>query len=205
MRRVAIFRLETPLSEEDVRKLRVKDTIYVTGTVVTARDGAHKRALEFLREGRRLPVDLAGLAVFHCGPLVKREAGEWRVVAAGPTTSARMEPLEGEFLEGLGVRVIIGKGGMGSKTTEAMGRFGVVYGAFTGGAAVLAAKSIVKVRGVEWLDLGLPEALWILEVKRFGPLIVAIDSHGNNLYSDVMRRVEENKKEIYRRIGKKAE
>jgi len=179
----------------------VGDTVYVTGTLITARDQAHKRALEFLREGKKLPVNLEGSAVFHCGPIVKREGGKWKVVAAGPTTSARMEPLEGDFITALGVRLIIGKGGMGPKTSEAMKSFGAVYAAFTGGAAVLAAKMIRGVKGVEWLDLGMPEALWILEVKDFGPLTVAIDSHGNNLYADVMRKAEGNKEMIYQRIG----
>jgi len=196
-----VFRLKTPLSEEDIRGLKAGDTVYVTGTLITARDQAHKRALEFLREGRKVPVNLEGLAVFHCGPIVKGEDGKWRVVAAGPTTSARMEPLEWDFITALGVRLIIGKGGMGPKTMEAMKTFGAVYAAFTGGAAVLAAKMVRDVKGVEWLDLGMPEALWILEVEDFGPLTVAMDSHGNNLYADTMRKAEGNREKIYQRIG----
>jgi fumarate hydratase subunit beta len=198
---MAVFRLTTPISEGDVRKLRINDILYVTGTIFTARDQAHKRALEFLMERKILPIQTRGLAVFHCGPIVKRENGEWKVVAAGPTTSMRMEALESDFIKALGVRVVIGKGGMGPKTTETMKSFGAVYGAFTGGAAALAAKSVKKVRGVEWLDLGMPEALWILEVEDFGPLTVAIDSHGNNLYSEVMRRAERNRDEIYRKVS----
>lgn len=201
---MAIFNLQTPISEENARKLEVNDTVYVTGTIVTARDEAHKRALRFVREGKKLPIDLKGLALFHCGPLVKRLDAEWMVVAAGPTTSTRMEPFEGDFIKALGVRVVIGKGGMGLRTTEAMKRFGAVYGAYTGGAAVLGARLIKGVRRVEWLDLGMPEALWILEVERFGPLIVAIDSHGNNLYSEVMKKVEKNRERIYRQMGIKA-
>jgi len=184
-----------------MRGLKARDTVYVTGTLVTARDQAHKRALEFLREGKKLPVNLEGLAVFHCGPIVKREDEKWKVVAAGPTTSARMEPLEGDFITALGVRLIIGKGGMGPKTAEAMKSFGAAYAAFTGGAAVLAAKMIKAVKGVEWLDLGMPEALWVLEVEDFGPLTVAMDSHGNNLYADIIKRAEGNRERIYRRIG----
>jgi len=184
-----------------MRGLQMGDTVYLTGILITARDQAHKRALEFLREGEKLPVNLEGLAVFHCGPIVKGEDGKWKVVAAGPTTSARMEPLEGDFITALGVRLIIGKGGMGPKTSEAMKSFGAAYGAFTGGAAVLAAKMIRGVKGVEWLDLGMPEALWVLEVEDFGPLTVALDSHGNNLYANIMRKVEGNKEKIYQRIG----
>ena len=141
------------------------------------------------------------MAVFHCGPIVKRENGKWKVVAAGPTTSTCMEPLEGDFITALGVRLIIGKGGMGPKTAEALKNFGAVYAAFTGGAAVFAAKMIRNVKGVEWLDLAMPEALWILEVEDFGPLTVAIDSHGNNLYADIMRKTEGNREKIYQRIG----
>ncbi len=197
---MAVFKLTTPISEEDVRKLEVNDTLYVTGTIFTMRDEAHKRALDLIKEGKNLPIQTQGLAVFHCGPIVKRENEEWKVIAAGPTTSMRMEPFEGELIKALGVRLVIGKGGMGQKTTEAMKSFGAVYGAFTGGAAVLAAKLVKKVKDVEWLDLGMPEALWILEVEDFGPLTVAIDSHGNNLYSEVMKRAQRNKEKIYHKV-----
>lgn len=198
---MAFFKLTTPISEEDMRKLKVNDTVYITGTIFTARDEAHKRALNFIEEGKNLPIETEGLAVFHCGPIVKKEQGKWKVVAAGPTTSMRMEPFEGELIKALGVRVVIGKGGMGPKTTEAMKSFGAVYGAFTGGAAVLAAKLVKKVRDVEWLDLGMPEALWVLEVENFGPLTVAIDSHGNNLYSEIIKQAERNREKIYRKVG----
>jgi len=198
---VAIFKLHTPISEEDVRRLKVNDTIHVTGTLFTARDKAHKRILEFLKEGKKLPIETQGLALFHCGPIVKKEHEKWRIIAAGPTTSARMEPYEAEIIKALGTRVVIGKGGMGQKTTEAMKNFGAIYGAFTGGAAVLAAKSIKMVKKVEWLDLGMSEALWVLEVENFGPLIVVIDSHGNNLYSKIMEQAEKSRDKIYREMG----
>jgi len=96
---------------------------------------------------------------------------------------------------------VIGKGGMGKRTTEGMKKYGAVYGAFTGGAAVLAAKAIKNVSGVEWFDLGMPEALWILDVEEFGPLIVAIDTHGNNLFEEVKEKVEENRIKVYERLG----
>jgi len=196
-----VYYLKTPISEEDIRKLRVNDTIYITGIIVTARDQAHRRALEYLKEGKTLPINLEGLAIFHCGPVVKKEGDKWVVVAAGPTTSTRMDLSEDEFIKNFKIRVVIGKGGMGKRTTEAMARYGAVYAAFTGGAAVLAAKAIKNVRSVEWLDLGVPEALWIFEVENFGPLTVAIDSHGNNLYMEVSKNVEESKKKIYEEIG----
>lgn len=198
---MAVYKLKTPISEEDVRKLKVNDVIFITGTMVTARDSAHKRALEFFKEEKPLPIDLQGLAVFHCGPIVRKEDEKWTVIAAGPTTSTRMDIFEDEFIKAFKVRVVIGKGGMGKRTTEGMKKYGAVYGAFTGGAAVLAAKAIKNVRGVEWFDLGMPEALWILDVEEFGPLIVAIDTHGNNLFENVQREVEGNKQKIYERLG----
>lgn len=195
------YKLTTPISEEDVRKLRVNDVVYVTGTIVTARDQAHKRALQFYKEGKQLPIDLEGLAVFHCGPIVKKDGDRWAVVAAGPTTSTRMGIFEDEFIKNFKTRVIIGKGGMGKRTTDAMQKYGAIYGAFTGGAAVLAAKAIKSVRNVEWLDLGMPEALWILETDEFGPLTVAIDCHGNNLFEDIKRKTEQNRTAIYEKLG----
>ena len=198
---MAVYHLKTPISEEEIRKLRVNDVLYITGIMVTARDQAHRRALEYLREEKPLPVKLEGLAVYHCGPVVSREGDRWVAVAAGPTTSTRMDLFEDEFIKNFKVRVVIGKGGMGRRTTEAMAKYGAVYGAFTGGAAILAAKAIKGVRGVEWLDLGTPEALWIFEVENFGPLTVAIDSHGNNLYLDVAKNVEENRRRIYEKLG----
>jgi len=198
---MAVFKLKTPISEEKIRELKVNDVLYVTGTMVTARDEAHKRALEFFKEGKKLPIDLQGLAVFHCGPIVKKEDDKWVVVAAGPTTSTRMDQFEDEFIKNFKVRVVIGKGGMGKKTTDAMKKYGAVYGAFTGGAGVLAAKAIKSVKTVEWSDLGMPEALWIFEAEEFGPLTVAIDSHGNNLFEDVKRKAEESRTKVYEKLG----
>jgi fumarate hydratase subunit beta len=198
---MATHKLTTPISEEQIRTLKANDVVYITGTVVTARDQAHKRALQFHQEGKELPLNLEGLAVFHCGPIVKKDGDNWRVVAAGPTTSTRMDIFEDEFIKNFKVRVIIGKGGMGKRTTNAMKKFGAIYGAFTGGAAVLAAKAIKNVKAVEWFDLGMPEALWIFEAEEFGPLTVAIDAHGNNLFEDVKEQTEENRETIYRRLG----
>ncbi|MGQ9551415.1 MAG: FumA C-terminus/TtdB family hydratase beta subunit [Candidatus Bathycorpusculaceae bacterium] len=198
---MAIYKLKTPISEEEIRKLKVNDVIYITGTIVTARDQAHRRALEYFNEGKSLPISLEGLAVFHCGPVVGKEKDKWVAVAAGPTTSTRMDIFEDQFIKNFKVRVVIGKGGMGKRTTDAMAKYGAVYGAFTGGAAVLAARAIKNVKSVEWLDLGVPEAMWVFEVDDFGPLAVAIDSHGNNLFIDVARKVEETKQRIYQKLG----
>ena len=185
-------RLETPLSEADIRSLKIGDIVFLDGTIYTSRDEAHMRALEFLEEKKDMPVDFSGAALFHCGPIVQKDNGNWELVAAGPTTSSRMNSLEPEFIEKLGVRAIIGKGGMSSDTVGAMKEFGCVYLAMTGGAAILAANGVKKVDGVFWLDLGMPEALWIFEGENFGPLTVGIDSHGNSLYEDVQKKVDES-------------
>lgn len=182
---MAEFHLRTPISEETIRKLSAGDLLHISGTVVTARDQGHRRALELAQKGQELPMDLDGLVVFHCGPIAKEIEGRWRIFGAGPTTSARMEIFEAEFIEKTGVKVIIGKGGMGERTTRAMKEHGAVYAAFPGGASVLATKAIREVKGAFWLDLGTPEAMWVFEVEHFGPLLVAIDSYGRNLHRDV--------------------
>ena len=191
--------IKTPILESQIRELKVGDIVYVTGILVTARDQAHKRMIRFIEEKTKMPIDLDGLPIYHCGPIVKRVDGKWVVVAAGPTTSMRMEPFQSEIIRSFNVRLIIGKGGMGRETEKAMSEHGAAYGAYVGGAAVLAAKSIRNVKRVEWLDLGTPEALWAFEVERFGPLTISIDSHGGNLYTKVLRDAEKNaEKHFYR-------
>ncbi|MHA1608091.1 MAG: FumA C-terminus/TtdB family hydratase beta subunit [Candidatus Freyarchaeota archaeon] len=175
-------KLATPLSESDVRSLHVGDIVFLSGTIVTARDAAHKRMIESIRSSRPLPINLKGGVIYHCGPIVKREKDRLTIVSAGPTTSMRMEPFEPFIIERLGVRMVIGKGGMGKETVKAMKRHGAVYAAFPGGAGVLAASKVSCVLRVEWEDLGMPEALWVLKVESFGPLVIAIDSHGETLY-----------------------
>lgn len=197
---VAEYRLRTPISEKDVRRLKIRDVVYITGEVFTARDSAHRRALEYHAEGRKLPIDMEGKPLYHCGPLVREVDGTYEVVSAGPTTSMRMEIFEDAFIDKFRVPIIIGKGGMGSRTREALRKFGAVYCALTGGAGALAAKAVNKVKAVEWFDLGMPEALWILEVKDLGPLMVAMDAHGNSLYADLAKQVEKNKEQVYKII-----
>ncbi|RLE67555.1 MAG: fumarate hydratase [Thermoprotei archaeon] len=194
------YRFRTPIPEEDARKVRVGDVVYISGTIVTARDAAHRRVLEVLERGEKLPIDLRGLAVYHCGPVIKKVGEEWKVFGGGPTTSTRMEIFEAEFIEKTGVRAVIGKGGMGDRTAEAMKRFGAFYATFPGGASVLAIKAVRRVKDVFWLDLGTPEAMWVLEVENFGPLLVAIDSCGENIHKKVSSRAEERLKEILSKI-----
>lgn len=195
------MRLKTPLSEKDVRALKVGDMVTIDGTIITGRDEVHIRALEHAREGRKLPLDLNGAVIFHAGPIMKKDGGKWKVIAAGPTTSSRMNSMEPEFIERFKVRAIIGKGGMSQPTVDAMTKFGCVYLAFTGGAAVQGAEGITDVRGVEWLDLGMPEAMWILEVRSFGPLTVAIDTNGDSLYKRVDDEVQANLINARRSLG----
>ncbi|NJE85268.1 fumarate hydratase [Thermococcus sp. CX2] len=169
-------KLRTPLSEEEVLDLRAGDVVYLFGIIYTARDLAHKRILKLADRGE-LPFDLEGAVIYHCGPVVKKTGKGYEIISAGPTTSARMNAYLDGIL-GLGVRGIIGKGGMDVEPFK--GR--AVYFAFTGGAGALAAKSIKRVVDVLWLEeFGVPEAVWVLEVEDF-PLLVAIDAHGNSLY-----------------------
>jgi len=184
------YHLKTPVPEAEIRKLRMGDQVYVTGTVITARDEAHLKALELHEKGEEPPVEFEGVGIFHCGPIMRKENGEWTVVAAGPTTSARMEIFQDDFIETFRPAIIIGKGGMGDRTSKACQKYGCVYGAFTGGAALLAARGIKNVRDVFWLDeLGMPECLWVYDVEDFGPMIVTIDTHGNNMTKNVKEQV----------------
>lgn len=186
------YHVKTPVPESEVRRLKAGDLLYVTGTVITARDEAHLKALELHEKGEKPPVDFRGVGVFHCGPIMKKDSrGTWQVVAAGPTTSARMDIFEDRFIEVYRPSVIIGKGGMGDRTAKACQKHGCVYGAFTGGAALLAAKGIRRVVNVFWLEeLGMPECLWVYDVKDFGPMIITIDTHGGNLTADVGKKVD---------------
>jgi fumarate hydratase subunit beta len=199
---VGTYYLKTPLTDDDIVKLRVGDTVYVSGVIVSARDAAHVRMVEMLRRGEKIPVDLRGGVIYHAGPVALKQGDTWRIISMGPTTSARMDDFEPEVIEKLGVKLVIGKGGMGPKTTEAMRKFKAAYAIFTGGAGVLAAKAIKRVLGVHWLDLGIAEAMWILEVENFGPLTVVIDSYGNNYYEDLRKNVREKVKELSEEVNR---
>ncbi|MGQ4871137.1 MAG: FumA C-terminus/TtdB family hydratase beta subunit [Candidatus Thorarchaeota archaeon] len=199
---MAEYHLTTPISEEDARKLRVGDIVYVSGEhVYTARDEAHQRALELYEKGEKPPVDFEGSVVYHVGPVAWQKDGKWQIVSAGPTTSIRMELFEDEFLRKYRARIIIGKGGMGPKTLAALKEVGAVYCSFTGGCGALAAKGLKEVRAYEWQDLGMPEALWVITAENFGPLLVTMDSHGNSLHDEMDKKVAARKPEVYAKIG----
>ena len=193
--------LTTPIDESVIRTLHVGDTIYVTGRMFTARDDAHHVLLHAKSQGEKLPLAPGEMVMFHCGPVVEKMADEWRVVSAGPTTSARMEMFEADFLEAFGTRLIIGKGGMGARTLAALQRVGAVYTHFTGGAGALAARAVRRVPAVYWLEeLGIPEAVWVLDVEHFGPLTITMDAHGKSLYDELELTVNKNLEAIHSRI-----
>jgi fumarate hydratase class I len=176
--------LTTPITEATIRSLKVGDEVCISGTLFTGRDAVHK----YLHEGGKLPsgVNLREGILYHCGPVViKDEAGNWKCTAAGPTTSIREEPYQAQVIHELGLRGVIGKGGMGDKTLAACEANGCVYLHAIGGAAQVLAECIKKVRNVYMMDkFGAPEAIWEFEVENF-PAVVTMDSHGNSLHKDV--------------------
>lgn len=186
-----MIQLTTPISEEAVRALKVGDEVLISGVVFTGRDAVHK----YLHEGGTLPegVSFQGGVIYHCGPVViKDAAGEWKVVAAGPTTSTREEPYQGQIIRDHGVRGVIGKGGMGPRTQAACKEYGCVYLHAIGGAAQVLAECVQRVRNVYFLEkFGSPEAIWELEVSAF-PAVVTIDAHGRSLHEEVFKQSAEN-------------
>jgi len=193
--------LSTPLDGQAVRRLKVGDRLTFDGRLFTARDAAHRKILEAVRHNESLPFDPTGLALYHCGPVVRQVEGGWDVVSAGPTTSARMESLQPDVLRVLGIRLVIGKGGMGPATLATLREVGAVYAQFTGGAGALSARSLAEVASVHWLDeLGMPEAVWIFEAAGFGPLIVTMDAHGMSLHDEQATRVSHRLAKIHARI-----
>ncbi len=173
------IRLQTPLREEDVRRLKAGDVVLLNGTVFTGRDEVHK----YLDKGGDLPVLQDGV-IYHCGPVVLREGGGYRVVAAGPTTSIREEPYQAGVIARYGIKAVIGKGGMGARTLQACQEHGAVYLHAIGGAAQIYAQCIEGVDGVYLEQFGSPEAVWQLRVRDF-PAVVTMDSHGRSLHQEV--------------------
>lgn len=177
--------IEAPLDERTVRSLRLGETVYINGPVITGRDEMHIRALDAARNGEEVPEWIESSVLYHCGPIITGTDGAFEVVAAGPTTSARMNSMEAEMISRFHIRAIIGKGGMSREVGEAMSKYGCVYLAATGGAAVTLAEGLSSVEGVEWTDLGMAEAVWRFNARGLGPLIVAMDAEGNSLYDKV--------------------
>ncbi len=171
--------LTAPLTEEKVRSLKVGDVVLIRGEMYTGRDAVHAHLMK-----TPPPVDLNGAVLYHCGPVMMQENGKWTVKAAGPTTSIREEPYQADVIKRYGVRAVIGKGGMGAKTSAALKDFGAVYLNAIGGAAQYYSRTVRDVLDVHLLDFGVPEAMWHLSVENF-PAIVTMDAHGNSLHADV--------------------
>ncbi|WP_170000383.1 L(+)-tartrate dehydratase subunit beta [Campylobacter sp. RM9328] len=193
--------LTTPVSAKDLEDIKIGDIIYLSGNIVTCRDVAHRRVVE---EGRDLPLDINGGAIFHAGPIIRKLEGneQYEIVSVGPTTSMRMEKFEKEFIEKTGVRVIVGKGGMGDGTMDGCAKFGAIHCVFPAGCAVIAATQVEEIESANWKDLGMPETLWNCRVKEFGPLIVSIDAHGNNLFEQNKIKFNEKKDAAVEKIIK---
>jgi L(+)-tartrate dehydratase beta subunit len=182
------YSLTTPLSEADVRQLKLEDTVLLNGVMFGIRDATQIRIFD---EGIEPPADLTGAVCLHTAPGVRKLAdGSYEKLSIGTTTSARMDRFAPGLLEKYGVRAIVGKGGLLDGSVAAMERFGGVYLAIVGGAAALATQQIEAIERVWWEDL-MPECFWQFRVKDFGPLIVAVDAHGNSLYKDIQQRAAE--------------
>ena len=181
-----MIRLTTPIPESAIRALKVGDEVLLTGRVVLSRDLGHKFMVEHKPEWLK-PILLEAV-IYHCGPVVKRhEDGHWSFVSAGPTTSIREEPYQADVLETYRVRGVIGKGGMGKRTSEGLQKTGACYFHATGGAGALLAERVTRVAEVRMLEeFGSPEAFWIVDVEDF-PLVVTMDSHGGSLHEEVLQ------------------
>ncbi len=190
-------KLSIPISDNEILDLKMGDSVMLSGIVLTGRDSVHKWLAEtFVNKTRQPQGDdlevydaikpqLNGGIIYHCGPVVSGlDTGNYRFVAAGPTTSIREEPYQGPVMAHFNMKGVIGKGGMGAKTLEACQSIPSVYFSAIGGAATLIAKSVQKVITVHKLDFGVPEAIWVLDVKDF-PVVVTMDAHGNSLHDEV--------------------
>ena len=177
--------LTPPLTEASVRALKVGDVVLLRGDIFTGRDQVHAYLMK-----NPPPVDLHGAVLYHCGPVMLKQGDEWVVKAAGPTTSSREEPYQGDIIRRYGVRAVVGKGGMGAKTLAALHEAGAVYLNAIGGAAQYYARTVEKVGGVHLMEFGIPEAMWRLRVHDFAA-IVTMDAHGNSLHADVEKATGE--------------
>jgi len=198
MRQVTI-----PISDDEIRDLRVGEPVALTGTILTGRDAVHKWMIDTFIEQSREPQEddlkvyeaikplLNGGIIYHCGPVVSGlDSGDYKFVAAGPTTSIREEPYQGDVMHHFNIKGVIGKGGMGAKTLDACQQVPGVYFHAVGGAASLIAQSVQNVHGVYKLDFGVPEAIWVIEVKDF-PVVVTMDAHGNSLHAEIKERSQQ--------------
>ncbi len=200
--------LTIPIFAKDIRELHTGDTVALTGILATGRDAVHKWMIDtFIRKTREPQGDdlevyekikpiFKKSVIYHCGPVVSGvDTGEYKFVAAGPTTSIREEPYQSEVMHHFDMRGVIGKGGMGSKTLQACQDVPAVYFHAIGGAATLIAESVEEVVGVYKLDFGVPEAIWVLNVKEF-PVVVTMDSHGKSIHAEVEEASQKKLQEL---------
>ena len=204
MRQVTI-----PISDNTIRDLKVGESVALTGTILTGRDAVHKWMIDtFIKQTREPQGDdlqvyeaikplLNGGIIYHCGPVVSGlDSGDYKFVAAGPTTSIREEPYQGDVMHHFNIKGVIGKGGMGAKTLDACQQVPGVYFHAVGGAASLIAQSVQKVHAVYKLDFGVPEAIWVIEVKDF-PVVVTMDAHGNSLHAEIKEQSQQVLEDLF--------
>jgi tartrate/fumarate subfamily iron-sulfur-dependent hydro-lyase beta chain len=190
-------RLTPPLSKEDVLNLKVGEMVLISGQIVTGRDKIHKFLAQGKPDKKDIPFELHGGIIYHCGPIIKKVDDVYKLIAAGPTTSMRVEMYEADVITTYGIRGIIGKGGMGNKTLDAMKECGCVYLHTISGAAAYLADRIKNVRdGWKIEEFGAPEAMWLLDVEDF-PAIVTMDARGNSLHRDIEKISLEKLKELF--------
>ena len=189
--------LDTPIDEKSIRSLNVRDLVTLNGLIFGMRD---KTMIHCFDRGNPLPVSLDGYPVLHTAPSLKKVGDRWEKIIIGTTTSTRMDRFSPPLMETYGVRAFIGKSGLYQNSLDAMERFGACYLAIVGGAAAIETTQIEEVEAVYWPELH-PEAIYQLRVKDFGPLIVAMDAHGNNLYAEVQARTREKLPQIYQSLG----
>jgi fumarate hydratase subunit beta/L(+)-tartrate dehydratase beta subunit len=192
---MAEYTLNLPINDEQTEKLEIGDVIYLNGMVYTARDMAHLEISRLLKQNAALPVELSGQAIFHAGPVALKKDEEWDLIVIGPTTSIRMEPYA-DMVGRLNVKLIIGKGGMSADSLQAFQKYKQVYLQAAPGCAVQLAQHGRIVKG-DWIENGIPEAMWSLKVEKFGPFIVTMDSRGNSRYEEVKIKARQVIAQLY--------
>jgi len=191
--------LSTPVKAGDLEGMKIGDIFYLNGHIVTCRDVAHRRLIV---DKRPLPVDIREGAIYHAGPIIRPLGNDkFEMVSIGATTSMRMEKFEYEFVKQTGVRIIVGKGGMGEGTRKACMEFKALHVVYPAGCAVCAAVQVEEIEQAEWRDLGMPETLWVCRIKEFGPLVVSIDTYGNNLFEENKVIFNKRKEEVFNEIS----
>lgn len=190
--------ITTPVSESDLKDLHIGDLVYLSGKLFTIRDLAHKRIGEYVRAGGKIPFDLKGGAIYHCGPIIKKTGlTHWQAVAAGPTSSSRFSPFVKPVIEGTGSKIIVGKGSLFPEAFKAVVENHAVYLLGVGGCAALYAAQIRRVVNAYWEEFGMVDTVWEFEIEKFGPLTVGIDLDGKSYIDNMKGRLRENLFNIY--------